>query len=265
MTITSDPVSPLSRDSTTVTLTCTVVLSPSVDVPVTVNIEWTGPLIDNYITGTEQQDSNYTGRTTIDPFTRESSGNYTCTATVMTEKQIEYVSVNGGKESHSTLITIIGMFYLSEDNYTSMLSQTARSDPVDYSVGLIESWDSLLRTCILNGVYNHVGVYISHNSTVLPNDSYVNISEIVAGRPLVCHTDNLQQTCNQGDWYSPNSSRIMQNKFFVNRPTDKCTVSLHRTEQLPSDDVEWSYLIGRFCCIIPNYSGMNQKVCIISG
>jgi hypothetical protein len=68
-----------------INLTCTVELSPFVDVPVTVNTEWSGPagfittntaqpVVGRPTTSTAMVNSSRSGR--------EQSGNYTCKATV---------------------------------------------------------------------------------------------------------------------------------------------------------------------------------------
>ena len=66
-----------------VTLTCTVKLSPAVDVPVTVNTVWTGP--DGCTTTKTAQpamesNTTYTSIAMVSSFGRNQSGNYTCTA-----------------------------------------------------------------------------------------------------------------------------------------------------------------------------------------
>ena len=66
-------------------LTCTVELSPAVDVPVTVNTVWTGP--DGFMTTNTAQPvmgstTTYTSTAMVNSFGRDQSGVYTCTATV---------------------------------------------------------------------------------------------------------------------------------------------------------------------------------------
>ena len=88
VTVTSDPVSPIHPfESPNVTLTCTVELSPAVDVPVTVNTVWTEP--DGFMTNSNTKPSldldsvtTYTFTTVIRSFHRNHSGNYSCSATV---------------------------------------------------------------------------------------------------------------------------------------------------------------------------------------
>ena len=67
-----------------VTLTCTVVLSQAVDVPVTVNTVWTGPngFMENIPAGRVGSTTTYTSTAMVSSFGRDQSGVYTCTATV---------------------------------------------------------------------------------------------------------------------------------------------------------------------------------------
>ena len=85
MTITSNPVSPIRPVGSNVTLTAAIVMSSSVDVPVTVYTRWTGPN-DYEISGTAQPvlDSriNYTSVVEVVRFNRTKSGVYNCTATI---------------------------------------------------------------------------------------------------------------------------------------------------------------------------------------
>ena len=67
------------------TLTCTVELSPAVNVPVTVNTVWTGP--DGFSTNNTAQPVmestlTYVSTTVIISFTRNQSGNYSCMVTI---------------------------------------------------------------------------------------------------------------------------------------------------------------------------------------
>ena len=80
VSVTSDQANPLAVRP----LTCTVVLSASVDVPVTVNTVWTGP--DNFNRNIMAQrmgsTTTYTSTVMVSSFGRDQSGVYTCTATV---------------------------------------------------------------------------------------------------------------------------------------------------------------------------------------
>lgn len=64
----------------TVTLTCAVELNPLVDVPVTVNTEWTGPPGFTTTYTLVGSTTNYTSTAVVRSFGREQSGNYTCCA-----------------------------------------------------------------------------------------------------------------------------------------------------------------------------------------
>ena len=83
--IISIPVSPIRPINATVTLTCTVDLSPSVDVPVTVTARISGPMGVVIIPTTNsvmENTTRYTSTATVFSFGREHSGEYTCMANV---------------------------------------------------------------------------------------------------------------------------------------------------------------------------------------
>ena len=89
--ITNDPPAIVSNGRP-VTMTCTVELSPSVDVPVTVNTVWTGPAgLMIYIASTTQPVAGsttfYTNAhaivVTCTSFGKDQSGDYTCTANIV--------------------------------------------------------------------------------------------------------------------------------------------------------------------------------------
>ena len=67
------------------TLTCTVELSPAVDVPVTVNIVWTRPdgsTITSATNPTMKSLTLYTSSNTLNSVESSDSGNYTCTVSI---------------------------------------------------------------------------------------------------------------------------------------------------------------------------------------
>ena len=72
----------------TITMTCTVELSPVVNVPVTVITEWTRPagFVANIAAQPIEDHSttNYTSRAVVGSFGRNESGVYTCKATITT-------------------------------------------------------------------------------------------------------------------------------------------------------------------------------------
>ena len=82
--VTSNPTGIITVGSS-VTLTCTVELSPSVDVPVTVNIVWTGPagfMTTNTAQPVMGSTTTYISTAIVNSLGRDQSGDYTCTATV---------------------------------------------------------------------------------------------------------------------------------------------------------------------------------------
>ena len=84
--VTSDPVSIIEYPD--VTLTCTVELSPAVDVPVTVNTVWTGPagfIIENTAQRVNESNTRYISTAIVRSLNRNEYGNYTCLATVISK------------------------------------------------------------------------------------------------------------------------------------------------------------------------------------
>ena len=88
MNVTSHPVSPIQAIGSNVTLTCIVELSPAVDVPVTVNTVWSGPPgfgTTNTAQTVMGSNATYISTAMVSSFNRKKSGDYTCTATVISE------------------------------------------------------------------------------------------------------------------------------------------------------------------------------------
>ena len=98
--VTSDAVSPIKPfEFPNISLTCTVELSPLVDVQVTVNIVWTGP--DGFESNTTAQlcvgnTKNYTSVVVVSSFGRNQSGNYICRATVSSSSKFLPSSLKSG-------------------------------------------------------------------------------------------------------------------------------------------------------------------------
>lgn len=79
----SNPIRPIGS---AVALTCTVELNPAVNVPVTVNIVWTGPDefgATDFMQPTAARLNTYDSLVTIEHIGRNQSGYYTCAVTVI--------------------------------------------------------------------------------------------------------------------------------------------------------------------------------------
>ena len=83
-------------------LTCTVELSPAVDVPVTLNTEWTGPVLTT-VTPTNLMMENVTRYIATAMVDAARNGSYTCQATVSSSSQF---TTGGGSVSATTNITV---------------------------------------------------------------------------------------------------------------------------------------------------------------
>ena len=108
------------------------------------------------------------------------------------------------------------------------------------------------------------GVYVTHNSNVLANDSVVMISEIgrADNNRLQCVTDRMPCCTNPvGEWFFPGDVGIvprmdMADTFFRNRGDDG-TVNLNRLNSnamMPT---------GQYCCVVPDATGVMQWACVV--
>ena len=221
----------------TVTLTWTVELSPAVDVPVTVNTVWTGP--DGYMTTSTAQrvmgsTTTYTSTAMVSSFGRDQSGDYTCTATV--------------------------------SSTSSFLTDSMGSSSTRVTVGKTSHLISSL-SCVTGSLHN-TGVYLSLNGVVYPNNSVILITEIeqtntTSNNGLQCITD--RRSCctspRHGEWFFPDNGGMVPNSvsattFYRNRGDDG-TVNLNRL----NNDVLMP--TGRFCCVVPDATGVSQWACAI--
>ena len=108
--ITSSQANPIRPIGSTVTLTCTVGLSPLVDILVTVNTEWTGP--DGFTTINTAQpvmgSTNYTSTAMVSSFGREQSGNYTCNSSIFVNPSIRNSFILPGINSSAIIRLTVG-------------------------------------------------------------------------------------------------------------------------------------------------------------
>ena len=110
--VTSDPVSPIHPfEFPNITLTCIVELSPTVDVPVTVNTVWTGPAGFSTTNTAQPQimesNTSYISTATITSFNRNKSGYYFCRAAVISKSAfISNSSLSGLKRVTTGIIQL---------------------------------------------------------------------------------------------------------------------------------------------------------------
>ena len=89
-----------------VTMTCTVELSPVVNIPVTVMTEWTGPAgFAANITAQPMEGStmNYASTAEVDSLERNESGVYTCMATITTTSPFLRDSASNNRTARITV------------------------------------------------------------------------------------------------------------------------------------------------------------------
>ena len=106
MIVTSNISNPICPVGSAVTLTCTVELSPAVDVPVTVTTMWTGPagfMTTNTAQPVMGSTTTYTSTAMVSSFGRNQSGVYDCNA--VAESMSSYIS-NSTQQNDAVRITI---------------------------------------------------------------------------------------------------------------------------------------------------------------
>ena len=113
VTITSDPVSPIQPVGSDVTLTCTVELSPAVNVEVAVGTVWTGPagfMTTNTAQPVMGSTTTYTSTAMVSSFGRDKSGDYICVATASPKPPSLFLTISGSRRGTvevTTGITIL--------------------------------------------------------------------------------------------------------------------------------------------------------------
>ena len=101
----------------TVTLTCTVELSPVVDVPVTVTTMWTGPawfITTNTAQPVMGSTTTYTSTVMVNSVGRNQSGNYSCRATVRSSSSNTFLTGNAGRTGRARVT-------VGETSYSGLL------------------------------------------------------------------------------------------------------------------------------------------------
>ena len=116
--VTSNPTGIITVGSS-VTLTCTVELSPSVDVPVTVNTVWTGPagfMTTNTAQPVMGSTTTYISTAIVNSLGRDKSGDYTCTATVnaTSSNAMAFFSIRVIVGKHKILMSKSSIYSVSE-------------------------------------------------------------------------------------------------------------------------------------------------------
>ena len=231
----SNPIRPIG---TNITLTCTVELSPAVDVPVTVNTEWRGPAGFNKtnMAWPDTDNTSSSSMVTIFSFENINSGDYTCTAEVVAMQMLLSLYLNDSKvRSNETRIT------------TGKLNTICTN------------------TTPLIKVFMHPGVYLFLKGEELSNNTFLTTNdEANSGNSgvtfPVCYTDKLNccSMSNEGVWSWPdNTTPEVAVKFMVTQ-NDCGAVNLTYDNNIPPPQ-------GIYCCTVPNADNMNQTVCVNTG
>ena len=132
---------------------------------------------------------------------------------------------------------------------------------------------SLYTVLILVGVYLSLKRMLYYTNAIIPitNIGETNTSMVsVENNAIQCITD--KSSCcedNIGEWYYPSEERVevfdlsFNNSiiFYLNRGPNDGTVNLNRHKS----NINLTSLIGEFCCVIPDVTNFNRKICAIMG
>ena len=119
---------------------------------------------------------------------------------------------------------------------------------------------------VLISLIVHAGVYISHNGVFIEHGSSILITDIGTSSPhqLVCNTDR-NPCCvdpnTAGDWFYPDGGLVMHtgvSQEFGRDRSNNGEINLYRRD---SDVMSPT---GKFCCRVPDASGVEQTVCVLS-
>ena len=86
---------------TNVTLSCSVEVHPTVDIPVVVRIKWNGP--ENFARTPTTINDTYTSEVTINDLNIRNAGKYNCTATIRARSNNLFITGNGTRSNSTTL------------------------------------------------------------------------------------------------------------------------------------------------------------------
>ena len=240
-----NPIPPFGSD---VTMTCTVELSPSVDVPVTVTTVWTGPagfMTTNTAQPVMGSTTTYTSTAMVSSFGRSDSGVYNCRAHISSASTNAFIS-DSNTEHDSTKVTT-GEMYTKNDHHYFMI---------------------IIGACL--HCVNSSDVYLALRGIFIANNSQVNIRNIGQSydnptSALQCITDRtpccLSQNPRHGEWYQPSGALVQgttSNTTFYRNRGDNGEVFLNR----PSDVMSPT---GQFCCEVPDATDTNQTLCVSIG
>ena len=131
---------------------------------------------------------------------------------------------------------------------------------------------SLYTILILAGVYLSLKQMLYYTNAIIPitdigetNTPTVsaenNAIQCITDKPFCCE-DNI------GEWYYPSEERVKafdpssnDSMFYLNRGPNDGTVNLNHRKS----NINLTSLTGEFCCVIPDATNFNRKICAIMG
>ena len=254
----SDPASPVRPIGSDVTFTCTVELSPAVDVPVIINVQLTNPA-GNPLTTTSTpllSGSIHTSTAMVSSFGRNQSGNYTCTATVSSPF----------------------LFFTDSGPQSTTIKVTVGENHIVHN----ETLYSVVKLQHAQLTFNYLGVYLSLRGTVYANNSIILLNDIgetdfyrtapplnYSNNGLQCITDR-KPCCRGGPvfyygvfghWFFPDGRMVYYGKYngvaiHRNRGYNDGTINLNHDKNSTAMSPT-----GLFCCVVPDATDTYQTLC----
>ena len=127
-------------------------------------------------------------------------------------------------------------------------------------------------------VVNFIGVYLTLRDRFIANNTQINIKNIGQyfenpNGALQCITDRKPCCYNgrwrRGEWHLPNGTQVPIRGFgsesdleFYRNRGDNGQVYLNRPT---NNDITAETPIGRFCCEVPDATGIDQTLCVLIG
>ena len=100
---------------TNVTLTCTVEMSPTVNVPVSVETKWNGPDAFKVTNSAMNVSTNYTSMATVSSLSHKKAGEYRCRARVTSPMNM--LITGEGTNENTTTVTLCKLYEKCQSTY----------------------------------------------------------------------------------------------------------------------------------------------------
>ena len=242
-------------------MACSVDLSPAIDVPVTVNFQLSDPAGSPLTTTTPSASgSTYIATAMVNSFGREESGNYTCSADIISSSLF---FTNSGSKSTTAHVTV------GEESIDLYHTYT-------YYV----SWFTGVYLLLKEKVY-------ANNSIFFPSEigesynTHNNALQCITGLKPCCSGYYMEYPYyyyyrRLGNWYFPNGTGVHVLNYYYyyfNHGTPDTSLAVLYRNRGSSGNVNLNHIkgsaitfpTGLYCCIVPDANRTNKTLCAVIG